>query len=274
MEGLIVGKESLAPGVYLLTVKAEEIAKKARAGQFVILRVDERGERFPLTLSDFDTEAGVIRVVFQEVGTSTSRLARLGQGDTIRNVIGPLGSPTEISRFGRVVCVGGGIGVACLCPVIRAFKGARNEVTSIIGAKSKEFLIFKDRIREVSDGFLAATDDGSYGARGLVTDVLRGLLESGAKVDRVFAVGPAVMMKAVAEATRPYSIKTIASLNSLMLDGTGMCGACRVIVNGERKLTCIDGPEFDAHRVDFDLLLSRLDTYRDEEEASYRLLKQ
>lgn len=163
--------------------------------------------------------------------------------------------------------------MACLYPVIRCLKSAGNEITSIIGSKSKEFLIFRDKIAKVSDELLVATDDGSYGAKGFVTDVLKELLERGVKIDRVFAVGPAIMMKAVAETTRPYSIKTIVSLNSLMMDGTGMCGACRVIVDGERKLTCIDGPEFDAHKVDFDLLLSRLGTYRNEEEVSYKLHK-
>lgn len=273
MRHVIKGREVLAPQIYLLTVEAEEIASKAKAGQFIILRVDERGERIPLTIADFDTEKGTIEIVVQEVGTSTSKLARLNKGDTILNLVGPLGNPTEIRNYGCVVCVGGGVGIACLYPLTKRLKDEGNHVISIIGAKSKDYLIFEDRIRETSQELQVTTDDGSYGTKGFVTDALKGLLESGRKIDRVFAVGPTIMMKAVAETTRPYSIKTIVSLNSLMMDGTGMCGACRVRIDGERRLTCIDGPEFDAHKVDFDLLLSRLNTYREEEKLSYKLLK-
>jgi ferredoxin--NADP+ reductase len=274
MGHIIQRREVLAPQTYLLTVKAEEIADQAKAGQFVILRVDEKGERIPLTIANFDTEMGTIEIVFQEVGTSTSKLARLDKGDTILNLIGPLGNPTEIRNYGCVVCLGGGVGVACLYPLTKSLKDGGNHVISIIGAKSKDHLIFEDRIRETSHELHVTTDDGSYGTKGFVTDALKGLLESERKIDRVFAIGPTIMMKVVAETTRPYSIKTIVSLNSLMMDGTGMCGACRVRVDGERKLTCIDGPEFDAHEVDFDLLLSRLNMYRKEEEISYSLLKE
>lgn len=273
MGNIILEREVLSSQTYLLAVKAEEIAKKAKAGQFVILRVDERGERIPLTIADSNPEMGTISIVFQEVGTSTSKLARLEKGDAILNLVGPLGNPTEIRNYGRVVCVGGGVGVACLYPLTKSLKKEGNHIISIIGAKSKDHLIFEDEIRETSHELHVTTDDGSYGTKGFVTDALKGLLETGEEIDRVFAVGPTIMMKAVAETTRPYSIKTIVSLNSLMMDGTGMCGACRVRVDGERRLTCIDGPEFDAHKVDFDLLLSRLDTYRDEEKISYRLLK-
>ena len=221
---IILGKEVLSPQTYLLAVKAEEIADKAKTGQFVILRVDEKGERIPLTIADFNPETGMITIVFQEVGTSTSKLARLNKGDSILNLVGPLGNPTEIRNYGQVVCIGGGVGVACLHPLTKSLKDEGNHVISIIGAKSKDHLIFEDRIRESSHELQVTTDDGTYGTKGFVTDALKKLLESGREIDRVFAVGPTIMMKVVAETTRPYLIKTIVSLNSLMMDGTGMDG--------------------------------------------------
>lgn len=232
------------------------------------MRVVEEGERIPLTLYDWDPEGGTISVVFQEVGKTTRLLAKMAVGDRILNLVGPMGLPSHIERFGRVVCIGGGVGVPAIYPIARAMRLAGNEVIAIIGARTAELLILEEEMRSVSDGLIVTTDDGSKGQKGFVTDALRGLLESGLKADRVVAVGPAVMMKFVAETTRPYGVKTIVSLNSIMLDATGMCGVCRVAVGGRTKFTCVDGPEFDAHEVDFDLLLDRLSQYVEEEKIA------
>jgi len=230
--------------------------------------VVEEGERIPLTLYDWDPEGGTISVVFQEVGKTTRLLAKMAVGDRILNLVGPMGLPSHIERFGRVVCIGGGVGVPAIYPIARAMRLAGNEVIAIIGARTAELLILEEEMRSVSDGLIVTTDDGSKGQKGFVTDALRGLLESGFKADRVVAVGPAVMMKFVAKTTRPYGVKTIVSLNSIMLDATGMCGVCRVAVGGRTKFTCVDGPEFDAHEVDFDLLLDRLSQYVEEEKIA------
>ena len=264
----VVEKEELAPAIKRMVVEAPEIARKAMPGQFVIVRVDERGERIPLTIVDYDRQGGTITLVFQEVGVSTKKLGRLSVGDCIADVAGPLGNPTELKRYGTVVCVGGGVGVAAMYPVARGFKEHGNYVISIIGARTKDLLILEEEVRSVSDELHITTDDGSKGFKGFTTDVLAQLLKSGRHVDLVYAVGPAIMMKVVADVTKPYGIKTVVSLNPIMVDGSGMCGACRVRVGGEVKFACVDGPEFDAHLVDFNELLARLRMYREEERLS------
>lgn len=260
----IVKKRLLAQNIKLLEVHAPEVARKAQAGQFVILRIDEPGERIPLTIADYDRQRGTITTIFQEVGYTTQQLGRLEEGDFLADFVGPLGRPTEIENYGRVVCVGGGVGVAPIYPIARALKAAGNEVISIIGARSRELLILEEEMRAVSDELLVATDDGSYGHKGFVTDLLAQVLQE-KQVDRVWGIGPAVMMKAVCEVTRRFGVTTIVSLNPIMVDGTGMCGACRVSVGGETKFACVDGPEFDGHQVDWELALRRLSQYKEEE---------
>ncbi len=262
----ILEKYILAPQIHYLLVEAPLIAQKAKAGQFVIIRVGEKGERIPLTIADFNRKNGTIILVFQEVGKTTCMLGALKKGDELLDLLGPQGNPTEIENFGNVVVVGGGIGVAPVYPLTRALKEKGNSVTSIIGYRSKEYIFWEDKMQSVSDRLIIATNDGSYGKEGFVTDMLKELMDRGEKIDIVFAIGPAVMMKAVAELTRAKNIKTIVSLNSLMVCSMGMCGACRVEVGKETKFTCMDGPDFDAHQVDFDLLMKRLDTYKAEEQ--------
>lgn len=256
----VVERQDLAPKIHLLKIKAPAIVSKAQAGQFVIVRIDEKGERIPLTIADWDQDSGHITVVFMEVGASTMMLATVDEGDYIKDIVGPLGTPTEIQNFGSVVCVGGGIGVAPIVPIARALKRAGNRVTSIMGARSRDLLFWEERLAGVSDRLIVTTDDGSYGRKGLVTEPLKELLES-EPVDRVIAIGPAIMMKFCARTTEPFKVKTIASINSVMVDGMGMCGSCRVTVGGETKFACVDGPEFDAHQVDWDLLMARQRTY-------------
>ena len=267
---LILLKEDLAPNIHLLKLNAPAISKKVRAGQFAIIRIGEKGERIPLTFADWDKEEGSITIIFMQVGTSTHKLALMQPGDCITNLVGPLGIPTSIEKYGTVLCVGGGIGIAPITPIARALKAAGNKVISIIGARGKELLFWEDRLRNISDELIVCTDDGSCGRGVLVTEVLRELCESGQQIDRIFAIGPAIMMKFCAETTRPFGIKTIVSLNSIMVDGTGMCGCCRVSVGGQTRFACVDGPEFDAHLVDWDELMSRQCTYIDEEKYSLR----
>ena len=264
----ILRKEILGPEVKLMAVSAPDIARKAQAGQFVILRVSEEGERIPLTIADYDPAAGTIVLVFQEVGKTTTDLGRLVVGEGILDLIGPLGHPTRIERYGTVVCVGGGIGIAPIYPIARALKQVGNEVVSIVGARTKDLLFWEDRMRAVSDELVVTTDDGSYGRKGLVTEPLKELLEGPRGVDLVFAIGPAIMMKFVAKTTQPFQVKTLVSLNSIMIDGTGMCGGCRVSVDGRTKFVCVDGPDFDAHQVDFDLLMARQRAYIEEEKIA------
>ncbi|CEP66077.1 Cytochrome-c3 hydrogenase, gamma subunit [Moorella glycerini] len=266
----IVRKEVMSPVIKLMEIEAPEVAAKAQAGQFIILRIDEEGERIPLTIADFDRTRGTITTIFQEVGYTTRRLGTLEAGDALADFVGPLGQPSEIENYGRVVCVGGGVGVAPVYPIARALKEAGNEVISIIGARTKELLIWEDEMRAVSSELLVATDDGSYGHHGFVTDLLKQVLEERGNVARVWGIGPVVMMRAVAETTRPFGVPTIVSMNPIMVDGTGMCGACRVSVGGETKFACVDGPEFDGHQVDWQLALRRMNMYREEEE---RILK-
>ena len=264
----IAFREDLSSSVHLFKVEAEDIVKKAKPGQFVILRVDDKGERIPLTIADWDE--GTITIVFMEVGKTTQKLATLSVGDSIADFVGPLGQPTEIDRFGQVVVIGGGVGIACVFPAARELKRRGNKVISIIGARSKDLLFWEDRIRSVSDETIVITDDGSYGRKGVVTQPLQEILER-KKIHRVFAIGPAIMMKFCAATTRPFGIKTIVSLNPIMVDGTGMCGCCRVEIGGKTKFACVDGPDFDGHEVDWDLLMNRQRTYLNEEKESLKL---
>ena len=264
----IIEKNNLSEDVVKMVIEASDIAGKRKAGQFIVLMTDEKGERIPLTIVDSDTERGTITLIFQVVGKTTACLAEMKEGDSLFAILGPLGHPTEIENFGTAVCVGGGVGIGVVYPVIKALKEAGNKVISIIGARTKDILILEDEIRAVCDELIVTTDDGSYGVHGFVTKVLQDLIDSGNKIDIVFAIGPVPMMKFLCEVTRPYGIKTIVSLNPIMVDATGMCGACRVSVGGETKFTCVDGPEFDGHEVDFDLLTSRLRTYIDQEKVA------
>ena len=256
----------MSPGILEYDIEAPRVAKKALPGQFIVLRVNEEGERVPLTIADFDREKGIVTILFQVVGASTELLASLKEGDSILDFVGPLGQPSELSNhMGTVVFVGGGIGVAPVYPIARAAHELGNKVISILGAKTKDILIFEERMRAISDEVLITTDDGSYGIKGFVTNAIEELIKRGEKIDQVTAIGPGVMMKSVAEATRPYGIKTVVSLNPIMVDGTGMCGGCRVQVGEETKFACVDGPEFDGHLVDFRGLMARGRMYRTQE---------
>jgi len=261
----ILGKQELAPNVKLFTVHAPDIAEKAKPGQFIILRTDARGERFPLTLVDWERETGAITFIFQEVGVSTKKLGSLSVGDEISDILGPLGNPSDIKPFSPVAVVGGGMGMATAYPIAKGLKEAGNTVVSIVGARTKSLLLLEDEMRSVSDEFYVSTDDGSAGCKGFVSDVLKTLILNGHPLHFVYAVGPPVMMRTIAEVTRPCGMKTVVSLNPIMVDGMGMCGACRVSVGGETKFACVDGPEFNAHQVDFDGLIKRLRMYQAEE---------
>lgn len=253
----IVKKEVLAPAVKLFEVEAPLVARSARAGQFIILRIDEYGERIPLTIADLDRERGTVKIVFQEVGKSTQLLGQLEEGEYILDFAGPLGKPSHIEKFGRVVMIGGGIGVAPIYPIAREMKKAGNEVISVIGARNKELLIMEEEMRNVSTEVIITTDDGSYGRKGFVTDVLQDLIENRSPIDLVVAIGPMVMMEMVSKITKEPGISTIVSLNPIMVDGTGMCGACRVEVGAETRFACVDGPEFDGHQVNWELAKRR-----------------
>ncbi len=264
----ILEKQDLSENVVRMVLEAPAIARKRRAGQFIILKIDEKGERIPLTIVDSDEEKGTITIIFQVVGKTTTVLAKMNVGDNLTDVQGPLGNPTEIENFGRVVCIGGGVGVGVVYPLAAALKKAGNTVTSIIGARTKELLILEEEMKKVSDRLIVATDDGSYGFHGFVSTVLQNLIDAGEKIDRVYAIGPVPMMRVLSDLTKPYGIKTIVSLNPIMVDATGMCGACRVSVGGKTKFTCVDGPEFDGHEVDFNLLTNRLRMYQDQEKQT------
>ena len=270
----IVRKRRLSENVFEMSVEAPLVARSRRAGQFVIVMVDEEfGERIPLTIADADPEAGTITLIFQTVGATTMKLARKNEGDFIAALLGPLSKPTSIrgengEKPGRVVCVGGGIGVAPMHPIAQALKAAGNEVTIIMGARNAGLFVMKDEMAAIAgDRLVLVTDDGSSGRKGLVTDPLKELCERG-EVDEVIAIGPPVMMKFCALATKPFGVKTVASLNTIMIDGTGMCGGCRVSVGGKTKFVCVDGPEFDAHQVDWDLMLKRMGAFRPQEIAA------
>jgi ferredoxin--NADP+ reductase len=269
----IVKKKELSDLVTLFEIEARTIARKAKAGNFFVLRIHEQGERIPLTIADFDTDRGTITTVFQKVGKTTHHLGTLNAGDSILDVIGPLGMSSHIENFGKVVCVGGGVGIAPIFPIARALRDAGNKVISIIGARSKDLLFWEDKMRSVSDELIVATDDGSYGRKAVVTVPLDEILREQKDVSRVIAIGPAIMMKFVCVTTEKHNVKTIVSLNSIMVDATGMCGACRVEVGGETKFACVDGPEFDGHKVDFALLMSRQRMYPEEEGLSLERFK-
>jgi ferredoxin--NADP+ reductase len=270
----IVSKQNLSPEIKLYEVKSPLIAQKRKAGQFVVIRLDEKGERIPLTIADSDPQEGTITLVVQEVGATTKRMGEFKEGQRFWDVVGPLGKPTEIEKYGTVVCVGGGVGNAVVYPIAKAMKAVGNRVISIIGARTKDLLVLEEENRQTSDELCVTTDDGSYGKRGFVTDELARVLKERTEVDLVVAIGPAIMMKAVCDLTKNFNIRTIVSLNSIMVDGTGMCGACRVEVGGKTKFVCVDGPEFDGHEVDFDLLLARLRMYLPEEKEAVVALEQ
>lgn len=260
--------EFLAPGVKRFVIEAPRIAHKHQPGQFVIVRIYEEGERIPLTIERSDPERGTINLVVQSIGKTTHLLNRLETGDSLLDVVGPLGKPSEIEKFGTVVVMGGGVGTAMAYPTALALKRAGNRVISIVGARTKELVILENEMREVSDALMLTTDDGSYADKGFVTDKLRQLIENGTRIDLVLAVGPIPMMRAVADMTRKERIRTIVSLNPIMIDGTGMCGGCRVLVDGKSEFACVDGPEFDAHRIDFAVLVQRNSMYRPLEQKS------
>ncbi|KPK88459.1 ferredoxin-NADP reductase [bacterium SM23_31] len=265
----IVEARFLAPKVKLLRINAPDISQSCKAGQFVIIRLRQNGERIPLTIADVSTNNGTITLIAQEVGKTTSLLNRMEAGDTILDVVGPLGRPTHIENFGTAVCVGGGIGLAVVLPIAKALKAAGNHVISIIGARTKELLILENEIKDASNEIIITTDDGSYGEKGFVTQPLQVLLNSGRKINVVFGIGPVIMMKNIAKVTKPFGVLTYVSLNPIMVDGTGMCGGCRVTIGNEMKFACVDGPEFDGHKVDFDELIARLNTYKKHEQNSY-----
>jgi ferredoxin--NADP+ reductase len=264
----IVEARFLAPEIKLFKIKAPDIASKRKAGQFVIIRINEYGERIPLTIADSDTNEGTITIIVQGVGKTTNMLNRLEAGEQISNVVGPLGTPSHIAKFGTAVSIGGGVGTAIAYPTAVALKHAGNRVITINGARSKDLIILEDEMKAVSDEAYITTDDGSYGFHGFVTDKLKQLIDEGRKIDFVLAIGPIPMMKAVADVTKPYGIKTVVSLNPIMVDGTGMCGGCRVTVGGKTKFACVDGPEFDAHEVDFTNLALRNRIYNEQEQIS------
>jgi len=264
----ILLREDLAPVTKLLEAQAPVVASKGRAGQFVIVRICPEGERVPLTIADYDRERGTITLVFQEVGKTTMQMGTMQPGDHLASVTGPLGRPTEIEKYGTVLCVGGGVGIAPIYPIARDLRAAGNTVISIIGARTKELLFWEEKMRTVSDELIVCTDDGSYARKALVTIPMKELLESGRSIDRIWAIGPAIMMKFCALTTRPFGVPTIVSLNSIMVDGTGMCGACRVEVGGQTRFVCVDGPEFDGHQVDWDQLLARQRIYPEQEKQA------
>jgi ferredoxin/flavodoxin---NADP+ reductase len=261
----IVEKKQLSADVFRMTFEAPYIAEARKAGQFIIIQLDDNyGERIPLTIADADEDAGTITIIFQAVGKTTLALAAIEEGQAIANVLGPLGTPTHLEKWGTVVCVGGGIGVAPLHPIVQAVKKAGNKVITIMGARTRDLLVLEDEMQRWSDEVIVCTDDGSYGRKDLVTAPLKELCAAGTP-DIVFAIGPPIMMKFAAETTRPFGVKTMVSLNTIMVDGTGMCGGCRVTVGDETKFVCMDGPEFDGHLVDFDNMMTRQQAYRKQE---------
>ncbi len=266
----IVEKKVLSETVKQMKIKAPLVAQKAQPGQFIILRIDEKGERIPLTIADFDRNEGTVTIIFLEVGKTTKQLGTLKVGDFLENFAGPLGMPSEVKKYGTVVCVGGGVGIAPLYPIVKALKEAGNFVISILGAKTKDLLLLEDQIHKYSSEFYIATDDGSKGHKGFVSDVLQQVIDKH-KVDMVMAIGPIIMMKVVSDLTRKYSIKTLVSLNPIMVDGTGMCGGCRVSIDGKNKFACVDGPEFDGHKVDYGNLMLRNRRFMHEEGEACRL---
>lgn len=258
----IVRKKSLNPTVTLMDIDAPAVAKKAEPGQFIILRVDEYGERIPLTVADYDRQKGTVTIIFQVVGATTEKLNALNEGDCLHDFVGPLGKPSETEGLKKVAVIGGGVGCAIAYPVAKKLFEQGTEVHSIVGFRNKDLVILEDEFKSHSSKYVIVTDDGSYGAKGLVTDALKQLIESGETYDEVIAIGPLIMMKFVCQLTKEYGIKTIVSMNPIMIDGTGMCGGCRLTVGGRTKFACVDGPDFDGHLVDFDLAMKRAAMYR------------
>jgi ferredoxin--NADP+ reductase len=267
----ILEKKILSDDVKQFKIKAPLVAKKAKAGQFVILRINKEGERIPLTIADFDRLEGTITIIFMEVGKTTKQLGKLNVGDKLLNFLGPLGKESEIEKYGTIVCIGGGVGIAPLYPIIKALKEAGNNIITILGARNEKLLMLEKEIKEYSDELYICTDDGSKGTKGFVSDILQNLIDKSEKIDVVWSIGPVIMMKVVSNLTKKYDIKTIVSLNPIMVDGTGMCGGCRVTVNNKTKFACVDGPEFDGHKVDFDNLILRNKRFLKQEEHSCNL---
>ena len=259
----IVRKEELRPTVTLYEIEAPLVAKKAQPGQFIILRVDEMGERIPITINDYDPEKGTVTIIVQTVGATTEKLKRLNEGDCLQDFLGPLGKDTETEGQQKVCVVGGGVGCAIAYPVLKKFHDDGAEVHAIVGFRSEDLVILEEDFKKSSDKLIVCTDDGSYGRKGLVTDALKELIEAGNQYDEVFAIGPMIMMKFVSKTTEPYGIPTTVSMSPIMIDGTGMCGGCRLAVGGEMKFACVDGPDFDGHKVDWDLAVKRNQMYRD-----------
>ncbi|WP_406659824.1 sulfide/dihydroorotate dehydrogenase-like FAD/NAD-binding protein [Methanolobus sp. ZRKC3] len=261
----IIEKKEIASNVCMMKIMAPDVARAAKAGQFIILRIEENSERIPLTIADFDVNEGYVTIIFQEMGKTTKQLAKMTEGDDIQDFVGPLGKESDVEKLGTVILVGGGVGIAPVYPQVKAYREAGNKVISVIGARNESLLILEDEMRDFSDELYVATDDGSKGHHGFVTDVVKNILDSGADIARIVVIGPPILMRVAANMTAPYGVETLVSLNPIMIDGTGMCGGCRVSVGNETKFACVDGPEFDGHKVDFNLLMSRLGLYRDEE---------
>ncbi|MCF8223099.1 MAG: sulfide/dihydroorotate dehydrogenase-like FAD/NAD-binding protein [Bacteroidales bacterium] len=264
----IIEKEQLNNNVVKLIIDAPRIAEKRKAGHFVIVKIDDKGERIPLTIADADAKKGTITLVIQKVGVTSHKLSLMEEGDILTDVVGPLGNATEIENEGTVLCAGGGVGIAPLLPIARAFKEAGNRVVSVLAARNKDLIILEEEMKECSDELIIMTDDGSYGKQGLVTHGMEEILDK-EKVNLAVTIGPAIMMKFASQTTKKYNVPTIASLNTIMVDGTGMCGACRVTVDGKTKFVCVDGPEFDAHKIDFDEMIMRLGAYQEQERKDY-----
>ena len=270
----IVSKKQLSQDVFIVEIEAGLIAEARKPGQFVIVNLsDEYGERIPLTIADADSQKGTITLIWQRVGKTTAEMADLKQGDAIENIVGPLGTPTHVEKFGTIVCVGGGIGAAPLLPIARALKDAGNTIISIIGARNKELLILEDEFAKISDELIVTTDDGSHGRKALVTEPLKEICQRDSKPDHTFVIGPAVMMKFCCDVTKQFEVPTTVSLNTIMVDGTGMCGGCRVEIGGKPKFVCVDGPEFDGHLVNFDLMMKRLNAYKKQEQQAHEQYK-
>lgn len=273
MENEIIFKKEIAPSIKIIKVKAPLIAEKSKSGQFVILRVNENGERIPLTLIDWNSQEGTITLVFKEVGASTKELGELEVGDTIHDIVGPLGKPSKISFYGKVCIIGRGVAIAAAYERARKLKEVGNNITSIISARTSKLLIYKEEIKRISDRLYIVTDDGSEGIKGYANDILKKLLESNEKFDLVYAVGAITLMRNISSVTKPYKMKTIVNLNPLMIDGTGMCGCCRVTIGGKPKFACVDGPEFDAHLVDFEELRARVHMYDEDERNTLKIVR-
>jgi ferredoxin--NADP+ reductase len=265
----ILEKRALSKDIKLIGVDAPHVTFNAKAGNFIVVIPDEKGERIPLTIYDWNRDKGILYMVFQEIGLSTIKLGKLKQGEYVYAVAGPFGKHFHSEKYGNVVVIGGGVGVPAIFPIARQLRKDGNKVASIIGYRTKDLVVLEEEMKTVSDSVLVATNDGSHGVKGLVTDVLQGMIDKKDKIDLVVAVGPVIMMKAVSELTKKYGIKTVVSLNAMMVDATGMCGGCRVTVGGETKFSCVDGPDFDGHKVDFDMLTSRLAAYKEEEKHSF-----